>query len=59
MDLKYRTRVTTSIKNELAEAIRRLSEETRIPQSKLFDEALEDLFVKYGFDGEKLRFADE
>lgn len=47
MDLKYRTRITTSIKNELLDAMKKLSEDTRIPQSKLFDEALEDLFQKY------------
>ena len=53
MDLKYRTRITTSIKNELLDAMKKLSETTRIPQSKLFDEALEDLFKKYGFEIEQ------
>ena len=46
VDLKHRTRITTSIKNELLDAMKKLAETTRIPQSKLFDEALEDLFQK-------------
>jgi hypothetical protein len=50
VDLKHRTRITTSIKNELFDAMKKLSETTRIPQSKLFDEALEDLFKKYEID---------
>lgn len=50
MDLKHRTRITTSIKNELLDAMKKLSDTTRIPQSKLFDEALEDLFEKHGID---------
>lgn len=29
-------------------AMQQLSEETRIPQSKLLDEAIEDLLKKYG-----------
>jgi len=30
--------------------MKKLSDTTRIPQSKLFDEALEDLFEKYDID---------
>lgn len=45
MDLKYRQRVTTSIDKNLYGALRELSEETKIPQSKLFDEAIEALLV--------------
>jgi hypothetical protein len=47
MALKNRTKVTTTIKNELIDKLTRLNEETRIPKSKLFDEALELLFEKH------------
>ena len=50
MDLVNRQRTTTSIKKELVETMKQLSEKTRIPQSKLYDEALEDLFKKYGIE---------
>ena len=45
--LVNRTRVTTSIKNELAVDLNKLAEKTRIPKSRLFDEAIEDLLKKY------------
>lgn len=48
MDLKYRQRVTTSIDKALYKAFRELSDKTRVPQSKLFDEAIEDLLKKNG-----------
>ena len=41
--LVNRIRFTTSIKNELNTALNQLSNETRIPKSKLMDEAIEDL----------------
>ena len=45
--LVNRTRVTTSIKNELVADFNKLAERTRIPKSRLFDEAIEDLLAKY------------
>ena len=42
-----RPRVTSSIKKELLERIDLLAKETRIPKSRLFDEAIEDLLKKY------------
>jgi len=47
MALKTRTKLTTTIKNELVEKLDKLSENTRIPKSKLFDEALELLIKKH------------
>lgn len=52
MDLKYRKRVTTTIKNEILCEFRKLSDKTRIPQSRLFDEALIDLLAKYNIEVE-------
>lgn len=46
--LKNRTRFTSSIKNELVPLFNQLSENTRIPKSRLLDEAIEDLLAKYG-----------
>ena len=48
--LKYRTRFTSSLKNELVPLFNRLSKKTRIPKSRLLDEAIEDLLKKYGID---------
>lgn len=45
--LKYRTRFTSSLKNELIEEFNNLSQETRIPKSRLLDEAIEDLINKH------------
>lgn len=45
--LKYRKRFTSSIKNELVGPFHLLSEQTRIPKSRLMDEAIEDLLQKY------------
>ena len=50
-DLKTRTRKMISIKNELVKALEKLSAETRIPQSRLMDEAIELLLRKH--QGEK------
>ena len=44
--LKYRTRFTSSLKNELVPLFDALSKETRIPKSRLLDEAIEDLLKK-------------
>lgn len=46
--LTNRTQFTTSAKNELYIKYKALSEETRIPATKLLDEALTDLLTKYG-----------
>lgn len=48
--LKYRTRFTSSLKNELVPLFDALSKETRIPKSRLLDEAIEDLLKKYHRD---------
>lgn len=45
--LVNRTRITTSVKNELIEEFDKLAKKTRIPKSRLFDEAIEDLLKKY------------
>lgn len=46
--LKNRKRFTSSLKNELFPCFDRLSAQTRIPKSRLLDEAIEDLLKKYG-----------
>ena len=46
--LKYRTRFTSSLKNELVPLFDALSRTTRVPKSRLLDEAIEDLLKKYG-----------
>jgi len=48
--LKYRKRFTSSLKNELLEAFDKLSARTRIPKSRLLDEAIEDLLKKHNFE---------
>ena len=45
--LVNRTRFTTSIKNELYRELDALTQKTRIPKSRLMDEAIEDLLKKY------------
>lgn len=45
--LVNRTRFTSSMKNELMAGFDKLAEETRIPKSRLIDEAIEDLLNKY------------
>ena len=44
---RNRTQWTTATDNELLEKFRQLSTQTRIPASRLLDEAIEDLLVKY------------
>ena len=46
--LKYRTRFTSSLKNELVPLFDKLAKDTRIPKSRLHDEAIEDLLIKNG-----------
>lgn len=48
--LKYRTRFTSSLKNELVPLFDELSRKTRIPKSRLLDEAIEDLLIKNGVE---------
>ena len=45
--LKYRTRFTSSLRNELWEKFNTLSQETRLQKTTLMDEAVEDLLMKY------------
>ncbi len=51
--LKYRTRFTSSLKNELVPCFDQLSRKTRIPKSRLLDEAIEDLLKKHGYPVEE------
>ncbi|MDD4780335.1 MAG: ribbon-helix-helix domain-containing protein [Tissierellia bacterium] len=49
-DLKNRVQYATSIDKELKDAMKVLSEKTRIPQSKLIDEAIKDLLKKHNIE---------
>lgn len=49
-DLKNRVQYATSIDKELKDAMKVLSDKTRIPQSKLIDEAIEDLLKKHNIE---------
>ena len=51
-DLKYRERLSSSVDKGLYRAIRKYSIETRIPLSKLLDEAIEDFLKKNGLSYE-------
>lgn len=42
-----RKRLVTSIAKELVEPFEELSKKTRVPKSRLIDEAVEDLLKKY------------
>ena len=46
--LKNRTRFTSSLKNELVPLFHQLAEETKVPKSRLLDEAIGDLLAKRG-----------
>lgn len=46
--LVNRTRISTSIDNELLKAFDEFAIESRINKSRLYDEAISDLLVKYG-----------
>lgn len=48
--LKTRTQFTSTLKNELYEALRALSKETKVPISRLIDEAVEGLIEEYKGD---------
>lgn len=43
----HRKRFVSSLQNELVPEFDRLSRETRVPKSRLLDEAIEDLLKKY------------
>ena len=45
--LKNRKTISNAVQTELADALKQLSKETKIPMSKLLDEALDDLINKY------------
>lgn len=46
-DLKNRTRVCTAIRTDLVDNLKIINKETRVPSSRLYDEALEFLSEKY------------
>ena len=46
-DLKNRERYSTSINKELLKQLKELSAATKIPATKLLDEAIEELLKKY------------
>jgi len=46
--LKNRTRFTSSLNNKLIPFFNELARTTRIPKSRLLDEAIEDLLSKHG-----------
>lgn len=45
--LKNRTRIGSAIDKKLYEQLKKLAEDTRIPISKLLDEAIADLIEKH------------
>ena len=45
--LVNRKKLITSLANELVEPFDKLSKKTRVPKSRLIDEAVEDLLKKY------------
>ena len=45
--LKYRTRFTSSMDNRLWDNFQEFAEQSRIPKSRLIDEAIEDLLRKH------------
>lgn len=44
--LKTRKPLSNAVKVELYEQLKQLSDESKIPMSKLLDEAIEDLLIK-------------
>lgn len=46
-NLKTRKRITTTLRLDLVDKLDNLSELTKISKSKLHDEAIEDLLIKY------------
>lgn len=52
---RLRKQVASTVDPELWSMFRALSEKTRIPSSRLMDEALEDLLLKYRVIQEKTK----
>ena len=50
-----REKITISVNPTLHRNLRKLSELTRIPASRLFDEAVEDLLEKHDFELLKMK----
>lgn len=46
--LKNRTRFTSSLTNDLVPKFDALAAKTRIPKTRLLDEAITDLLIKHG-----------
>ena len=46
-DLKTRTRIGNTLDTKLLKMLKELSNDTRIPMSRLLDEAVEDLIQKH------------
>lgn len=46
-DLTTRTRIGNTVNTELLKEFKQLSKDTKIPMSRLLDEAIEDLLKKY------------
>lgn len=44
--LKHRKNLSNAVKIDLHEKLKQMSEETKIPMSRLLDEAIEDLLKK-------------
>ena len=47
MSLKYRQRLGSAVDKDLYKKIKKLSKDTKIPMSRLLDEAIVDLLKKY------------
>ena len=50
-----RKQIASTVDEELWEAFRTLSQNMRIPASRMLDEALEDLLLKYEVISEKVK----
>lgn len=50
MSLKTRVRISTTVKTELYEGLKDLSDQSRINITKLLDEAIEDLLKKHSVE---------
>ncbi|HJB97534.1 MAG TPA: ribbon-helix-helix domain-containing protein [Candidatus Acutalibacter pullicola] len=52
---RNRKQIASTVDEELWEAFRTLSQNMRIPASRMLDEALEDLLLKYEVISEKVK----
>jgi hypothetical protein len=52
-DLKYRKKIATTLPIEMVVELKKLSETTKIPLSRLHEIAIENLFVKFKNDKQK------